>query len=145
MSVGTFCCILMMKQKGRMLENIDDLAGLSQTRPVMAFSMAVFMFSMAGIPPLAGFFGKLYIFLSAVEAGFYVLAVIGVLSSVIACYYYIRIIKVMYFDETIEEFDKQTTRSIRWILTGTTAFTLIFFMFPTYITKVTEAAAKALY
>src|SRR5690606_1959859 len=96
MTVGTFAVILCMRQRGRMVEGIDDLAGLSKTHPVLAAVMAVFMFSMAGIPPLAGFFGKLYVFLAAIEAELYTLAVIGVVTSVVAAFYYLRIVKVMY-------------------------------------------------
>ena len=82
-----------------MVEDIGDLAGLSRTNPVMAFMLAMILFSLAGIPPLAGFFAKFYVFLAAIEAGLYVLAVIGVLASVVGAYYYLRIVKIMYFDE----------------------------------------------
>ena len=99
MNVGTFAVIVAMRRKGRAVEEIDDLAGLGRTDPAMALWMAVFMFSMAGIPPLAGFFGKLYVFLAAVQGGFWVLAMIGVLTSVVSAYYYLRIVKVMYFDQ----------------------------------------------
>ena len=99
MTLGTFACILAMRRKDGMVEEISDLSGLSRTNPMMAFLLAMLMFSLAGIPPLAGFFGKFYVFLAAVEGGFYVLAVIGVLTSVVGAFYYLRIVKVMYFDE----------------------------------------------
>ena len=98
MTAGTFACILAMRRRGRMLEQISDLAGLSRTDPGLAVAFAIFMFSMAGIPPFAGFWGKYFIFTSAVQSGLWTLAVIGVLTSVIGAFYYIRIIKVIYFD-----------------------------------------------
>ena len=94
-----------MRRDGRMVEDIDDLSGLSRTNPMMAFLLAMLMFSLAGIPPLAGFFAKFYVFLAAIQAGLYALAVIGVLSSVVGAYYYLRIVKIMYFDEPAERFE----------------------------------------
>ncbi|MGF1591949.1 MAG: NADH-quinone oxidoreductase subunit NuoN [Kiloniellaceae bacterium] len=119
MNLGTFAVILCMRQKDVMVERIEDLKGLSKTNPGMALALAIFMFSMAGIPPLVGFFGKFYIFLAAIEAGLYVLAVIGVLSSVIGAYYYLRIVKLMYFDDPIESFDRPIGREMTVILAGT--------------------------
>ena len=106
MVLGSFCCILCMRVNGRMVEGIDDLAGLSKSNPHMALALAIFMFSMAGIPPLAGFFGKLYVFMAAIEAGLYSLAVIGVLASVVAAFYYLRVVKVMYFEDPVGAFDR---------------------------------------
>ncbi|MEQ1652715.1 MAG: NADH-quinone oxidoreductase subunit NuoN, partial [Hyphomicrobium sp.] len=100
MTLGTFACILSMRRDGVAVEEIDDLAGLSNTNRPMAFALAMFMFSMAGIPPLAGFFAKFYAFLPAIQAGLYPLAIIGVLASVVGAYYYLRIVKVMFFDES---------------------------------------------
>jgi NADH-quinone oxidoreductase subunit N len=99
MNIGTFAVILCMRRNGKLVEGIDDLAGLSRTQPGLALALAIFMFSMAGIPPLAGFFAKIYVFLAAIDAGLYTLAVIGVLASVVGAYYYLRIVKLMYFDE----------------------------------------------
>src|SRR3546814_12918885 len=99
MNSGTCAVILWLRQKDVMVERIEELKGLSKTQPGMAMAMASFMFSMAGSPPLVGFFGKFYIFLAAIEAGLYVLAVVGVLTSVIGAFYYLRIVKLMYFDE----------------------------------------------
>ena len=105
MSAGTFACIIAMRRRGRALEQITDLSGLARTDPALALAMAVFMFSMAGIPPLSGFFGKLYVFLAAVQSGMWTLAVIGVLTSVVGAYYYLRVVKVMYFDAPAAAFD----------------------------------------
>jgi NADH-quinone oxidoreductase subunit N len=145
MNIGTFCCILCMRQYGRMVEGIDDLAGLSRTQPMLAAAFAIFMFSMAGIPPLAGFFAKLYVFLAAVDAGLYVLAVIGLLTSVVSAYYYLRIIKLMYFDEPKETFDRPSGREIKLILAASSLFILLFFVYPSPVISGATAAAKVLF
>ncbi len=105
MTVGTFACILAMRTSDGMVENISDLAGISRTNPVMATILALLMFSLAGIPPLAGFFAKFYVFSAAIEAGLYPLAVIGVLASVVGAFYYLRVVKVMFFDEAMKGFE----------------------------------------
>src|SRR5471030_949179 len=104
MTLGTFACILAMRRDGMLVENVRDLAGLSRTHPTMAFFLAMLLFSLAGIPPLAGFFAKFYVFLAAIKAGLYVLAVIGVITSVVGAYYYLTIVKIMYFDEPARSF-----------------------------------------
>lgn len=104
MTLGTFACILAMRTKEGSLENINDLAGLSKTNPTMAVMLTIFMFSLAGIPPLAGFWGKYFVFVAAIEAELYALAIIGVLASVVGAYYYLRIIKIVWFDEASHEF-----------------------------------------
>jgi len=144
MTVGTFACILSMRQKGRLLEGIDDLRGLAKTHPMMALALAVFMFSMAGIPPLAGFFGKLYVFLAAVEAGLYVLAVIGVLSSVVGAYYYLRIVKIMYFDEADEKFDRPLSREVGLVLTVAGILIALFVILPGPLLDGAATAATSL-
>lgn len=145
MTVGTFAVILCMRQRGRMVEGIDDLAGLSKTHPVLAAVMAVFMFSMAGIPPLAGFFGKLYVFLAAIEAELYTLAVIGVVTSVVAAFYYLRIVKVMYFDEAVEAFDRPLGWGMSSILGISAFFVLFFILFQAPIIDGADAAAASLF
>jgi NADH-quinone oxidoreductase subunit N len=144
MNVGTFAVILSMRRGGRMIETIADLAGLSRSQPALAFAMAVFMFAMAGIPPLAGFFSKLYVFLAAIDAGLYALAVIGVVTSVVGAYYYVRIVKVMYFDEPAEPFERPGIE-IQAVLWATAAVTLLFFLVPAPIINGAEAAAAALF
>ena len=120
MTLGAFAAILSMRRSDGMVETIDDLAGLSETNLPMAVAISIFMFSLAGIPLLAGFFGKWFIFLAAVEAGLVALAVIGFLASVVACYYYLRIIKVMFFDEPTGAFDGEHGRSVSLVV-GTAA------------------------
>ncbi|HEY6335679.1 MAG TPA: NADH-quinone oxidoreductase subunit NuoN [Alphaproteobacteria bacterium] len=145
MVLGAFACILCMRENGRMIEGIDDLAGLSKTQPVLALCLAIFMFSLAGIPPLAGFFGKVYVFLAAIEAKLYTLAVIGVLTSVVGAYYYVRIVKVMYFDDAALRFDRPIGASLSAVLTATGVFTLLFFVYPAPILAGAKLAAAALF
>jgi NADH-quinone oxidoreductase subunit N len=105
MTLGAFACILAMRRKeGGYVENIDDLAGASATNPFMATAMTAMMFSLAGIPPLGGFFAKYFVFMAAIEAQLYALAIIGVLASVVGAYYYLRVVKVMWFDNATGEF-----------------------------------------
>ena len=145
MTVGTWACVLCMRQHDRMVEKIEDLAGLSRTHPMLALAMAIFMFSMAGIPPLAGFFGKLYVFLAAINAHLYTLAIIGVLSSVVAAFYYLRIVKLMYFDEVKEALYRPIGRELGWVIAGTGLFTLFFFVYPAPILTAAQAAAESLF
>jgi NADH-quinone oxidoreductase subunit N len=105
MTLGTFAAILSMRTKGVLVENIADLAGLARTKPAMALLLAIMMFSLAGVPPLAGFFAKYFVFLAAIKAGLYTLALLGVLASVVGAYYYLAIVKVMYFDEPAAPFE----------------------------------------
>ncbi|MFC7477370.1 NADH-quinone oxidoreductase subunit NuoN [Dankookia sp. GCM10030260] len=143
MNLGTFAVLVSMRRAGRSVEGIDDLAGLGRTDPVTAMWMAIFMFSMAGIPPLAGFFGKLYVFLAAVQGGFWTLAVVGVLTSVVSAYYYLRIVKVMYFDAPVGSLDPAST-SLTMVMAGTGLFTALFALWPAPMLAAAAAAAAAL-
>src|SRR5216684_2795186 len=145
MNVGTFAVILCMRHEGRMLEGIDDLAGLSRTHPGLALALALFMFAMAGIPPTAGFFSKLYIFLAAIDAHLVWLAVIGAGASVVGAFYYLRIVKVMYFDEPIGVFDRPISAELKGVVFVTAIATLFFFVLPGPIFAAAEAAASALF
>jgi len=143
--VGTFACVLAMVRQGRSVEGIDDLAGLSRTHPGMAALMTVFMFSMAGVPPFAGFFGKLYVFLAAIEAELYTLAILGVLSSVVAAFYYLRIVKIIYFDEApTETLDRPTDRPIALIQGAAGIAVLLFFLLPGPLVDSAKAAIGSL-
>ena len=144
MAVGTFGCVLLMRRNGQAVENIDDLAGLARTQPMLAAALAIFMFSLAGIPPLAGFFAKLYVFLAAIEAGLVALAVIGVLASVVGAFYYVRIVKVMYFDEAHEALDRPVGREFAVIVGGAALFNLVFCLHPSPLVDQAEIAAAAL-
>jgi NADH-quinone oxidoreductase subunit N len=138
MTLGVFACILTMRRKEGMVYDIEELAGLARSRPMMAFILAMLMFSLAGIPPLAGFFGKFYVFAAAMEAGLYTLAILGVLTSVVGAFYYLRIVKLMYFDEPVEEFEPMPGE-LRVVL-GLSGIFILFFVF---VAAPLEAAATA--
>lgn len=144
MTAGAFAVILCMRRGGREIDNISDLAGLSQTRPGLAYGLAVLMFSMSGIPPMAGFFGKLMIFQAAVQHGLFVLAVLGVVSSVVAAYYYLRIIKVMFFDDKAQPLDAGMPWARQCVLAVSIILVLGFILKPEFILVQVQAAASAL-
>jgi NADH-quinone oxidoreductase subunit N len=144
MTLGTFACILAMRRNGKGVEEIDELAGLARTHPVMAFMLGAMMFSLAGIPPLAGFFAKFYVFLAAIEAKHFTLAVIGVLASVVGAYYYLRIVKIMYMDEPKPAFEPMAN-SLRVALGVSGLFVIFFFAYPAPIVAAAQAAAKSLF
>jgi NADH-quinone oxidoreductase subunit N len=144
MTLGSFAAILSMRRDGVYVENISDLAGLARTNAPMAFFFAAMMFSMAGIPPLAGFFAKFYVFAAAMKADLYGLAVIGVLLSAVGAYYYLRIVKIMYFDEPAKAFDPQGAAT-RVILALSTALLIFYALAPAPLTDAAMAAAKSLF
>ncbi len=146
-TLGTFACILSMRRNGQYVENISDLAGLSRTNKGLAFCLAMLMFSLAGIPPLAGFFGKLLVFAAAIKTGLmpmYVLAVLGVVASVVGAYYYLRIIKIMYFDEQAPAFDEGELETT-WVAYAACAFVLAFIIFAQPLITLATGAAKSLF
>jgi NADH-quinone oxidoreductase subunit N len=144
MSAGVFACVIAMRRRGVALEKISDLSGLARTDPMLALAFAIFMFSMAGIPPFSGFFGKLYVFYAAVQAGYWTLAVIGVLTSVIGAYYYLRVIKVIYFDDSQPAFDVRPP-SLSFVAGIGALVTALFFVFPSPVIAAAQAAAAALF
>jgi NADH-quinone oxidoreductase subunit N len=144
MTLGTFACILAMRRGDRMVEEIADLKGLARTKPAMAFFLAMLLFSMAGVPPLAGFFAKFYVFLAAIKAGLYTLAVIGVLASVVGAYYYLMIIKAMYFDEPEGQLETMPGE-LKAVLGVTGLFVLLFFAWPAPLVDAAATAAKSLF
>jgi NADH-quinone oxidoreductase subunit N len=144
MTAGTFACIMAMKRDGRPVEQISDLSGLATNDPGLAMAISVFMFSLAGIPLMAGFFAKLYIFLAAVKGGLWTLAVIGVLTSVVGAFYYIRIIKVMYFDPPAGAFDRRPP-ALSFVVAATGLFTAFFFLFPAPVVDAAELASRVLF
>jgi NADH-quinone oxidoreductase subunit N len=144
MTLGTFACILSMRRDFRMVENISDLAGLSRTNPAMAFFLAMLFFSLAGIPPLAGFFAKYYVFLAAMKAGLFTLSVIGVLASVVGAYYYLSIVKTMYFDEPLKPFDAMPREQVA-VLAIFGGFNMLYFVYPAPLIEAASIAAKSLF
>ncbi len=130
MNLALFSCILMLKKDNKYYENIDDLSGLSKNHPLLSFSLLVVLFSLAGIPPLAGFFAKFYVFAAVIEQSMFFLAIVGLMSTVVAAFYYLRIIKVIYFDKEIDKFDTDHNLGLKISLTITTILILIYFIYP---------------
>ena len=144
MTLGTFAVILSMRRTEGMVEEISDLSGLARTNPPLAFFLAMLLFSLAGIPPLAGFFAKYYVFLGAIKAGLYGLAVIGVLASVVGAYYYLLIVKIMYFDEPSKGFNP-VPGSLKAVLGIAGLFNLLYFVYPAPLITAAGIAAKSLF
>jgi NADH-quinone oxidoreductase subunit N len=144
MTLGIFAVILSMRRSTGMVESIDQLAGLARTNPTMAFFLAMLLFSMAGVPPLAGFFAKFYVFLAAIKAGLYALAVIGVVTSVVGAYYYLAIVKLMYFDEPAGQFERMPNE-LRVVLAICGLFNIFFFVYPAPLVGIASAAAHSLF
>ena len=136
MNLGLFSCLLMMKRNDQYFETIDDLSGLSKNHPVLSLSLLVILFSLAGIPPLAGFFAKFYVFKSVIEQSMYFLAIVGLLSTVIAAFYYLRIIKIIYFDEQKEKYDTDHSIWLRLSLALSTLLILLYFIFPNKLVEI---------
>jgi NADH-quinone oxidoreductase subunit N len=144
MTLGSFAVILAIKRNGQNFELISDFAGLSRTNPLLAFFFAMLLFSLAGIPPLAGFFAKFYVFVAAIKAGLFTLSVIGVLTSVVGAYYYLLIVKVMYFDEPLAKLDP-VRLELRTVLAIAGLFNIFFFAYPGPLVSMASAAAKSLF
>ncbi len=144
MTIGVFACIMAMRRRGRPLDRISDLAGLSRTDPMLALAMAIFMFSMAGVPPLSGFFGKLLVFSAAVQSGMWTLAVVGVVSSIIGLYYYWKVVKVMYLDAPLPAFDRRAP-SISFVAGAMGLVTALFLLVLGPVNGAAQAAALVLF
>ena len=133
MNLGLFSCLLMMKRNNVYFEQIDDLSGLSKNHPLLSLSLLIILFSLAGIPPLAGFFAKFYIFKSVLEQSMFFLAIVGLLSTVVAAFYYLRLIKIMYFDKEKEKYDTDHGLWLKFSLGASTLLILIYFVFPSQL------------
>ena len=133
MNLGIFCCLFMMKRNEVYFENIDDLSGLSKNHPVLSLSLMIILFSLAGIPPMAGFFAKFYIFMSVIEESMYFLGIVGLVSTVISSFYYLRIIKVIYFDEPKAIFDLDRNYALKFSLAFSTILILLYFIYPSIL------------
>ena len=136
MNLGVFGCIFLMKKDGKYCEDINDLAGISKQNPLLAISFLIIMFSLAGIPPLAGFFAKFYVFMSVIESGMYTLAIVGLLSTVISAFYYLRIIKIIYFDEFKEPFNQIKNISITSTIFISCIILISYFLYPSYLSNI---------
>jgi NADH-quinone oxidoreductase subunit N len=136
MNLGLFSCLFMMKRNDHYFETIEDLSGLSKNHPILSLSFLIILFSLAGIPPLAGFFAKFYVFKSVIEQSMYFLAIVGLLSTVIAAYYYLKIIKVIYFDKEKEKYDTDHSIWLKLSLTTSTLLILLYFIFPSKLLEI---------
>lgn len=145
MTIGVFAVLLSMRRDGIATDRIDDFSGLSQTNPALAYTLAILLFSMAGIPPMAGFFGKLFVFQAAVDAEMYMLAIYGVLTSVVAAYYYIRVIKVMFFDDPMEPVDTDIPFSRRVLMLLAVLFVFGFTLKPNLLVESTQGVAGSFF
>tara|TARA_B100000475_G_C14912232_1_gene279483 strand:- start:142 stop:732 length:591 start_codon:yes stop_codon:yes gene_type:complete len=135
MNLGLFSCIFLLKRKNIYYENLDDLSGMSKNHPLLSLSMLIFLFSLAGIPPLAGFFAKFYIFISVIESKMYFLAIIGLLTTVVSAFYYLRIIKIIYFDDPKEAFEFTNNYGLKITLTISSILILTYFIYPSLLIK----------
>ena len=138
MNLAFFACLFMLRRDEKYFENIEDLSGLSKNHPILSFSFLIVLFSLAGIPPLVGFFAKFYIFTAVIEQSMYSLAIIGLLSTVIAAFYYLRIIKVIYFDQEKEKFEKNHNIGLKISLAVSTIFILFYFIYPSPLIEIIE-------
>jgi NADH-quinone oxidoreductase subunit N len=139
MNLGAFGCIFMMKRENVFYEKINDLSGLSKNHPMLALGFLIILFSLAGMPPLAGFFAKFYIFMAVIEAKMYTLAIIGLVTTVVSAFYYLRIIKVIYFDEPIEPFEENYDWGLKASLVLSSILILIYFVYPSILTEVVSS------
>ena len=139
MNLGAFGCIFMMKRENVFYEKINDLSGLSKNHPMLALGFLIILFSLAGIPPLAGFFAKFYIFMAVIEAKMYTLAIIGLVTTVVSAFYYLRIIKVIYFDKPIEPFEENYDWGLKASLVLSSILILIYFIYPSILTEVVSS------
>ena len=133
MNLGAFSCIFMMKRENIFYENINDLSGLSKNHPGLALCFLIILFSLAGIPPLAGFFAKFYIFMAVIEVKMYTLAIIGLLTTVVSSYYYLRIIKIIYFDKPKKPFEQSYDWGLKISLIISSVLILVYFIYPSIL------------
>ena len=136
MNLAFFSCLFMLRRNNEYYENIDDLSGLSKNHPVLSFSLLIILFSLAGIPPLAGFFAKFYVFMAVIEQQMYFLAIIGLLATVVAAFYYLRIIKIIYFDKEKEKFETNHHFGLKITLAVSTIFILAYFVYPSWLNQI---------
>ena len=138
MNAGAFSCLYFMKIKGNFSDKIEDLAGLSRSKPLLAFSFLIILFSLAGIPPLGGFFAKFYVFISVIESDMYFLAIVGLLTTVISAFYYLRIIKIIYFDEAKTQFDQTKNFNASFVILISCLFLITYFAYPFLLNNIID-------
>ncbi|MFL2898396.1 MAG: NADH-quinone oxidoreductase subunit NuoN [Candidatus Pelagibacter sp.] len=138
MNLGFFSCLLMLKRNDVYYESINDLSGLSKNHPIISLCFLIQLFSLAGIPPLAGFFAKFYIFIAVIEQSMYFLAIVGLMATVVSAFYYLRIIKIIYFDKPNDKFDRFNSLSLKLTLSITTTILVLYFVYPSFLFKIVE-------
>ena len=136
MNIGAFACILLMKREGKYIEEIKELSGLSKNHPLVSLGLLIILFSLAGIPPLAGFFAKFYIFMAVIESEMYTLAIVGLVTTVVSAFYYIRIIKVMYFDEPKKPFERNIDYRVHGPILISCILLVSFFLYPSILNEI---------
>ena len=136
MNIAFFCCLFMLKRENQYFDQVEDLSGLSKNHPLLSLCLLLILFSLAGIPPLAGFFAKFYVFKAVLEQSMYFLAIVGLLSTVVAAFYYLRIIKIMYFDKEKDKYDTDHSLWLKFSLTVSTILILLYFIFPSQLVEV---------
>ena len=136
MTLAFFSCLFMLRRKNQFFEKIEDLSGLSTNHPILSIALLIVLFSLAGIPPLAGFFAKFYVFMAVIEQSLYFLAIVGLLSTVIAAFYYLRLIKIIYFDKPIDKFETDHNLGLKATLAISTAILALYFIYPGFINEI---------
>ena len=139
MNIGAFSCLYLLKKDGQYKENISDLSGISKKHPLLAISFLIILFSMAGVPPLAGFFAKFYIFTAVIEKEMYALAIIGLLTTVISAFYYLKIIKTIYFDDSVITFESVKNKTAQVSIFLSCSILLTFFLYPAILSNVVSS------
>ena len=138
MNLAFFCCLFMLKRDEKYFENIQDLSGLSKNHPLLSFCFLIVLFSLAGITPLAGFFAKFYIFSAVIDQSMYFLAIVGLLATVIAAFYYLRLIKIIYFDKEKEKYETNHNIGLKLSLLISSIFILFYFTYPSWLIEIVE-------
>ena len=139
MNIGAFSCLYLLKKDGEYKENISDLSGISKKNPILAISFLIILFSLAGIPPLGGFFAKFYVFTAVLEQKMYALAIIGLLTTVISAFYYLRVIKIIYFDDSVVTFDVTKNKIAQFSIFISCAILLTFFLYPSILNNLADS------
>ena len=138
MNIGAFSCLYLLKKDGQYKENISDLSGISKTHPLLSISLLIILFSLAGVPPLGGFFAKFYVFVAVVEQQMYTLAIIGLLTTVMSAFYYLKIIKTIYFDDSIVTYESSKNRTAQISIFASCTILVTFFLYPSILNTIVD-------
>ena len=139
MNIGAFSCLYLLKKDGEYKENISDLSGISKKNPLLAMSLLIILFSLAGVPPLGGFFAKFYVFVAVLEQQMYALAIIGLLTTVLSAFYYLKIIKIIYFDDSIITFEPVKNKTAQISIFASCTILITFFLYPSVLNNIVNS------